>query len=461
MGKRWFRTGNEIKSMHGMGRRPGLLALGWLASLVLVAAVAVMLTERWSTPPGGDAGDDRIADAQRTPGSEQTGGAASSADAERDAPAAESADTRIVEAPASAGTAGAPAADDRAESARDGDDDADQTSDRRVAASGDGGPEAPEIIPVPAADGVDKAASGDGGRKGEGELANALSREGALGLVETARLSPPPRSQAVVDWCRQLDARVVGVSSPECMSDAYRDTGGRSVEGRPLIMREIAASSGPAAGRVLLISATHGDEPSSIGTVFGWMELMAEEGTRYDWHVAPTLNPDGVFHEPATRLNANGVDLNRNLPTPDWHEKSRAYWRRVGFEKRRYPGENPGGEPENEWLVEQIRSFRPDVIISLHAPYGVLDYDGDFPAPRKLGRLDLNQLGVYPGSLGNFGARMNSIPVITVELDHARKPPGDAELKRMWRDLNGWLDRYFSSVRQARADNAADSNDAG
>ena len=68
---------------------------------------------------------------------------------------------------------------------------------------------------------------------------------------------------------------------------------------------------------------------------------------------------------------------------------------------------------------------------------------------------------MYPGSLGNFGARMNSIPVITVELDHARKPPGDAELKRMWRDLNGWLDRYFSSVRQARADNAADSNDAG
>lgn len=455
MGKRWFRTGNELKSMHGMGRRPGLLALGWLASLVLVAVVTVVLVERWSTPPDGDAGDDRVADAKRPPAPEQTGAAVASPDDERGAPVVESGDTRIVAAPTSAGAA----ADGRDETARGGDDNAAGPDPRTVAASGDGG--AFETIPVPAAGAAGDSTSNDGSQEEDATLAHALSREGALGLVETARLSPPPGSQAVVDWCKQLDARVVGVSSPECMSDTYRDTGGRSVEGRPLIMREIAASSGPAAGRVLLISATHGDEPSSISTVFGWMELMVSEGTRYDWHVAPTLNPDGVFHEPATRLNANGVDLNRNLPTPDWSEKSRAYWRRVGFEKRRYPGEDPGGEPENEWLVEQIRSFRPDVIISLHAPYGVLDYDGDFPAPRKLGRLDLNQLGVYPGSLGNFGARMNSIPVITVELNHARKPPGDAELERMWRDLNGWLDRYFSSVRQARAGDTEGSSDAG
>src|SRR5699024_241427 len=94
-------------------------------------------------------------------------------------------------------------------------------------------------------------------------------------------------------------------------------------------------------------------------------------------------------------------------------------------------------------------AFRPDVIISVHAPYGVLDYDGTYPAPRQLGSLDLHRLGVYPGSLGNYASRMLGIPVITIELEHARELPPPAEVRQMWIDLNNWLSRYVGHMRRA------------
>ncbi|MBS62024.1 M14 family zinc carboxypeptidase [Salinisphaera sp.] len=278
---------------------------------------------------------------------------------------------------------------------------------------------------------------------------------GRQGIVPLAGANMPP-SDVVAGWCRDLAARVDGVDTSDCMSGAFADSGHKSVNGRALVMRKIEPSKQQAgSGRVLLIAATHGDELSSVGTVFSWMNIMADKGTPYAWQVAPVLNPDGLFHEPPTRVNANGVDLNRNLPTAGWDKESRDYWRRVGFEKRRFPGESAGSEPENKWLAEQIREFKPDVIISLHAPYGLLDYDGDFPAPRKMGSLNLHRLGVYPGSLGNYASRMQGIPVITVELDNADEAPGEQEIAQMFTDLNAWLDRYFRSVRQASAGNGA------
>ena len=273
------------------------------------------------------------------------------------------------------------------------------------------------------------------------------------GMVQLAAASLPP-SDAVAQWCRALAERVDRVAVSDCMSGAFADSGHKSVNGRPLIMRQIEPSSRPGRGRVLLLAATHGDELSSVSTVFDWMNIIGNDGTGYEWRVAPVLNPDGLFHQPPTRVNANGVDLNRNLPTAGWAKESRDYWRRVGFEKRRFPGESAGSEPENRWLAEQIKQFKPNVIISMHAPYGVLDYDGDFPAPRKLGSLNLHRLGVYPGSLGNFASHLHGIPVITVELDNANEPPSKAEVAQMFTDLNEWLDRYFRSVRQASAGDA-------
>jgi protein MpaA len=53
-------------------------------------------------------------------------------------------------------------------------------------------------------------------------------------------------------------------------------------------------------------------------------------------------------------------------------------------------------------------------------------------------RSTLEQVGVFPGSLGNFGGIQNAIPVVTVELPSALRTPTDAEMHKMWRDLRTW-----------------------
>ena len=89
-------------------------------------------------------------------------------------------------------------------------------------------------------------------------------------------------------------------------------------------------------------------------------------------------------------------------------------------------------------MLEQIDQFHPDLIVSVHAPYGLLDFDGPPPAPRRLGSLQLDPVGVYPGSLGNYGGLVKNVPVMTLELKNARAVPPQ-ELAAMWNDLQRWI----------------------
>jgi hypothetical protein len=51
------------------------------------------------------------------------------------------------------------------------------------------------------------------------------------------------------------------------------------------------------------------------------------------------MNPDGMLKSQPTRTNANGVDLNRNFPTPHWDKEAPRYWQqRTSNDPRRYPG---------------------------------------------------------------------------------------------------------------------------
>jgi protein MpaA len=80
------------------------------------------------------------------------------------------------------------------------------------------------------------------------------------------------------------------------------------------------------------------------------------------------------------------------------------------------------------------------VIFSVHAPFGILDFDGPRKPPRRFGRLYLSQLGVYPGSLGNYGGINLNIPVVTIELPNARTMPPKENVQRIWRDMLEWVD---------------------
>jgi hypothetical protein len=86
-----------------------------------------------------------------------------------------------------------------------------------------------------------------------------------------------------------------------------------------------------------------------------------------------------------------------------------------------------------------IDDFKPDVIIAIHAPHRLVDFDGTLKAPQKLGKLQLRLLGTYPGSLGNYAGVDLDIPVVTVELASAGIMPTDKEVSRMWVDIVKWL----------------------
>ena len=248
----------------------------------------------------------------------------------------------------------------------------------------------------------------------------------------------------IYNTCKRIDWKLDNVSLKDCLAVGLTTTGFESSKKVPILIREYFPTEGrKPMGRVLLLGGTHGDELTSITSVFKWMLTLNKHHTGlFHWHVAPMLNPDGALLRRAKRTNGNGVDLNRNLPTSDWHAKTKDYWVRVtGKNPRRYPGPAPASEPETKWLIQEIENFKPDVIISVHAPIGMVDFDAPnrSNAPYRIGMLHRNLLRTYPGSLGNYAGIELKIPVITLELRHAWTMPTPNQLSHIWLDLISWL----------------------
>lgn len=273
--------------------------------------------------------------------------------------------------------------------------------------------------------------------------------------------------------CDEFARRLPNVSQALCDAAGLQPGLGRSVQGRPLWWRDVLPQSvldgpvGSAAFKVLVVGAIHGDELSSAALAFHWIgqasqaqtQVQALQGAaqpaasalpmtlpmnRVHWRFVPVLNPDGLLARPPKRVNARGVDLNRNFPTRNWAQDARHYWeKRTRKDPRRWPGNAPLSEPESAFLHAQIASFKPNLIVSIHAPYGVLDFDGPvgdkLVPPARLGRLYLDQVGIFPGSLGNYGGLHQGVPVVTVELPNATRTPLNAEMRQMWQDLLRWM----------------------
>ena len=241
--------------------------------------------------------------------------------------------------------------------------------------------------------------------------------------------------------CWQQLRALKGVSALLCQQSGLQASGALSVQGRPILLRDLPAAQGiHKPTRVLVIGGIHGDEPSATVLALHWIELAKQIPSQSHWRFLPALNPDGLLAQKPTRTNARGVDLNRNFPTPNWQNEASAYWgKRTKKDPRRWPGKQPLSEPESKLVFDQMASFAPQLIVSIHAPYGVLDFDGPSIPPDKLGRLYLDQIGIYPGSLGNYAGVHRGIPVVTIELPHASRPSSAAETRQMWLDLLRWM----------------------
>jgi hypothetical protein len=262
-----------------------------------------------------------------------------------------------------------------------------------------------------------------------------------LFAFESARAAAP---------CTDFAARLPNLRRDLCESAKLQPTAVRSVKGRTLWVSDVKPEQ--AKLRVLVVGAIHGDELSSAAVAFHWirlaMQMPAVNARQIHWRFVPMLNPDGVFSRSPRRVNAHGVDLNRNFLTPNWERDAKLYWEK-GTKKdpRRWPGPKPLSEPESRFLHDEIRAFKPHLIVSIHAPYGVLDFDGPVVPPSRLGSLYLHQLGIFPGSLGNYGGVQGGVPVVTIELPNAIRTPRDTETRQMWLDLLGWIDARLPEQR--------------
>ncbi|MFO7727991.1 MAG: M14 family murein peptide amidase A [Desulfonatronovibrio sp.] len=247
---------------------------------------------------------------------------------------------------------------------------------------------------------------------------------------------------SVRETCRAVSSKLASVSFKGCVNAKLIDPKSYSHNRVPLLAKEYPPlESRQPQSRVLVVGGTHGDEYSSVSIVFKWMEILdIHHSGLFHWIFVPVLNPDGLLLDNSTRTNARGIDINRNFPGPMWREVGYKRWQEYTRENPRYyPGPRAMSEPETIFLVELIRSFKPDAIISIHAPLALVDFDGPGPPPTALGSLGLRRLGNFPGTLGNFAGVQNGIPVVTLELASSGTMPSSDEISSLWMDMVRWL----------------------
>ncbi|PIT98743.1 MAG: hypothetical protein COT74_13675 [Bdellovibrionales bacterium CG10_big_fil_rev_8_21_14_0_10_45_34] len=207
-----------------------------------------------------------------------------------------------------------------------------------------------------------------------------------------------------------------------------------SAEGRPIFHMDEKGIH-KKGKRILVMGYVHGDEHESGLVARSWMARLLEIESRNTWRVIPVLNPDG--RRLNTRTNARKVDINRNFPSSDWNDLALKYWKsKAHSSQRRYPGPTAASEPETRCAIHQIRDFKPDLIIAIHTPLGVLDFDGPKLAFPKYTNLPWIRLGHFPGSLGRYMWKDHKTPVMTIEL----KPnQSERELSKLddLQDLSG------------------------
>jgi murein peptide amidase A len=147
--------------------------------------------------------------------------------------------------------------------------------------------------------------------------------------------------------CAEFSKKLPNVSPQLCQQAQLKDSGARSVQGQPIYTQDLPKAD--AKIRVLVVGGIHGDELSTASLALHWLQLAKDIPADAHWRFIPLLNPDGLLSSPARRTNANGVDLNRNFPTPNWEREAKVYWeQKVNRDPRRWPGPKPLSEPESK-----------------------------------------------------------------------------------------------------------------
>lgn len=159
---------------------------------------------------------------------------------------------------------------------------------------------------------------------------------------------------------------------------------------------------------IMIIGCFHGDEPQGKYLIDKYIKSV----NNTELFFVPCLNEYGYKYN--IRTNSNGVDLNRNFPTKNWIKSEKDNF---------YGGDEPASEQETKDIIELVEKIKPKLILTLHAPYKVVNYDGNakeiaqkiseiikYPVEESIGYPT-------PGSFGTWAGIENGIATITLELD--------------------------------------------
>ena len=168
---------------------------------------------------------------------------------------------------------------------------------------------------------------------------------------------------------------------------------------------------------ILIIGVFHGDEPQGKLLIEEYLKKHSPNNLLF----IPCLNPDGLSKN--IRTNSNGVDLNRNFPTKNWGKNEGENATCDDCTTAYYGGKSPASEVETQFVINVIEKYSPKLILTIHAPYKVVNYDG----PAKEIAEKISKIIGYPaegsigyptpGSFGTYCGVERNVPTITLELD--------------------------------------------
>jgi protein MpaA len=257
-----------------------------------------------------------------------------------------------------------------------------------------------------------------------------------------------PLSDPIKKMCTQLESKFQDYQwgKPLCENFNWNHVRNSNM-GTPLIWTVFGDENSETAkaNTTLILCGVHGDEITPIKFCWDLMNELSANSNHKDKLIviAPIVAPDSFLIPKPTRTNGRGVDVNRNFPTADWKTDAHKRWKQqLKSDKRKFPGHSSASEQETIFQMNLVLRYKPNKVISVHAPLTLLDYDG--PSLRaddnKGAKLLLEQMSnkasgykvsnypIFPGSLGNWAGKEKHIPTYTLELPNSNP----AETNQFW-----------------------------
>ena len=152
---------------------------------------------------------------------------------------------------------------------------------------------------------------------------------------------------------------------------------GESCEHRSILTVKISGKS-KQRSNILFTGGIHGNEKVSVYMVLRLIEVLVQGYghdqrvrnliDRSDIYLIPVINPDGYTR--SKRVNARGVDLNRNFAVGFPRKRIFSGWNKWPF----YAGPFPYSEPETRAVLSLIQRVTFSVSLSFHSTGGFIGY---------------------------------------------------------------------------------------